>query len=344
LADADTEATSSKTIGILESGLAVNAIGYVVTEGLVAGLNTATATAGQSVWLSSTAGGFVYGAPPAEPAHSVYLGVVTRANSSNGEIFVKVQNGYELDELHDVSAASPADKNILSFVNSTQMWTKSSRLTDLEAIVSALVPSGVISQYAGASAPSGYLLCEGQTVSRATYASLFTAIGTAYGAGDGSTTFALPNLKGRIPVGKDSAQTEFDVLGETGGAKTHTLTTTEMPSHTHTGTTGGQSAGHTHTFSGTTTTNGYHNHINGWASITGFNYVGSGNSPWPFGSGGPAAQRDLQWDGNHNHTFSGTTSGASSDHTHSFTTASSGSGSAHNNLQPYITVNYIIKT
>ena len=109
LADADTEATSSKTVGLLAQDLAVNGIGAIITEGLLSGINTGTATAGQSVWLSSTTGGFVFNAPPAKPAHSVYLGVVTRAHATNGEILIKVQNGYELNELHDVNAGSPAD-------------------------------------------------------------------------------------------------------------------------------------------------------------------------------------------------------------------------------------------
>lgn len=119
LADADTEATSSKTMGITEAAIANGAQGYVVTEGLVAGLNTNGATAGQSVWLSSTAGGLVYGAPPAKPAHSVYLGVVTRAQTNNGEIFVKVQNGYELEELHNVNISAPSTGQGLVY-NGTQ--------------------------------------------------------------------------------------------------------------------------------------------------------------------------------------------------------------------------------
>jgi hypothetical protein len=79
------------------------------------------------VWLSSTAGQFVYGSPPAEPAHSVYLGVVTRVQSNNGEIFVKVQNGYELDELHDVSAGSPSEDDVIAWNSSTSMWEKSAK-------------------------------------------------------------------------------------------------------------------------------------------------------------------------------------------------------------------------
>lgn len=97
----------------------------------------------------------------------------------------------------------------------------------------ASAPAGAILAYGGATAPNGWLLCDGAAVSRTTYADLFAAIGTAFGVGDGSTTFNLPNTKGRVLAGKDAAQTEFDVLGKTGGAKTHTLTIAEMPAHSH---------------------------------------------------------------------------------------------------------------
>jgi len=93
---------------------------------------------------------------------------------------------------------------------------------------------GIIQMFAGTSAPNGFLLCDGSAVSRTgVFANLFAVIGTTYGIGDGVNTFNLPNLKGRVPVGRDAAQTEFDGLGETGGAKTHTLTINEMPAHTH---------------------------------------------------------------------------------------------------------------
>lgn len=115
LADADSEATSSKTLGFLANAIADGAYGNVIEAGLLSGLNTSAATAGQSVWLSSTAGGFVFGAPPAKPAHSVYLGVVTRVHATEGEILVKVQNGYELNELHDVDAGSPTTGQVLQW-------------------------------------------------------------------------------------------------------------------------------------------------------------------------------------------------------------------------------------
>lgn len=81
------------------------------------------------------------------------------------------------------------------------------------------VSIGTIIPYAGETIPDGYLLCDGSAVSREIYALLYYVIGTTYGDGDGSTTFNLPNLKGRVITGLDSTQTEFDTLGETGGSK-----------------------------------------------------------------------------------------------------------------------------
>lgn len=101
-------------------------------------------------------------------------------------------------------------------------------------------PSGVMLPYGGTTAPAGYLLCYGQAVSRTTYAKLFAAISTNYGVGDGSTTFNLPDLRGRVPAGKDdmggaaaSRLTGGATMGAAGGAETHTLTTAQMPAHSH---------------------------------------------------------------------------------------------------------------
>ena len=108
-------------------------------------------------------------------------------------------------------------------------------------------PVGAVVNYAGTSAPSLWLFCYGQNVSRSTYAALFAAIGTTYGVGDGSTTFGLPDLRGRVIAGKDdmggtsanrltnqSGGLDGDVLGTSGGAETHTLTTAQLAAHTHT--------------------------------------------------------------------------------------------------------------
>lgn len=125
---------------------------------------------------------------------------------------------------------------------------------DLLAAVSAVnamisaggIPTGALTPFAGSSAPTGWLLCYGQAVSRTTYADLFAVIGTTYGSGDGSTTFSLPDMRGRVAAGRDnmggttagritSAGSGIvgTTLGAAGGAQTHTLTTAQIPSHTH---------------------------------------------------------------------------------------------------------------
>lgn len=100
----------------------------------------------------------------------------------------------------------------------------------------SFLPPGLVSWYAGATAPAGWVECDGSAVSRTTYAALFAAIGTTYGVGDGSTTFNLPSQARRVLVGKGGSGTATlgNAIGNTGGSETHTLITAELPSHTHT--------------------------------------------------------------------------------------------------------------
>ena len=119
LASNASEATSSKTMGLLDATVSTNGFANVVTEGLLAGLDTSTAgAAGDPVWLG-TGGNLIYGlgSKPYAPAHLVFIGIVTRKNSNNGEIFVKVQNGFELKEIHDVDlfTTAPVNGHILGF-------------------------------------------------------------------------------------------------------------------------------------------------------------------------------------------------------------------------------------
>lgn len=95
-------------------------------------------------------------------------------------------------------------------------------------------PAGVVLAYASTTAPTGYLLCDGTAVSRATYAGLFAVIGVTYGVGDNSTTFNLPDLRGRNVIMASS--TLSLTIASSGGEKTHTQTIAEMPAHTHEGT------------------------------------------------------------------------------------------------------------
>lgn len=104
---------------------------------------------------------------------------------------------------------------------------------DLTVKVSDTLPIGTIVGYAGVTAPDGWLICDGSVISRSLYSALFSVIGTTYGAGNGSTTFNIPDYRDRVPVGLDTNDSDFNTLGKTGGEKKHTLTIEEMPSHRH---------------------------------------------------------------------------------------------------------------
>lgn len=121
------EATSSKTFGLLETGGATNDIVKCVTFGLIAGLDTSTAQAGDPVWLGVN-GALIFGLAnkPYAPAHLVYIGVVTRVQQNNGEIFVNIQNGFELKEIHDVYIADPANNHGLFYDIADGLWKNKS--------------------------------------------------------------------------------------------------------------------------------------------------------------------------------------------------------------------------
>ena len=109
------------------------------------------------------------------------------------------------------------------------------RIVALEELTIASFPSGVVTPFAGSAAPDGWLLCNGAAVSRATYADLFTVLGTTFGVGDGSTTFNLPDLRGRMAVGAGAGSgLTARTLAATGGEEQHALTIGELPSHAHT--------------------------------------------------------------------------------------------------------------
>jgi hypothetical protein len=118
------EGTSSKTMGLLESTVAINGTANVITEGLLTGLDTTGANAaGDPVWLG-TDGNLIYGLAnkPVAPAHLVFIGVVTRRNANNGEIFVKVQNGFEMGELHDYVQNGVQNNDVISYESSTSLY------------------------------------------------------------------------------------------------------------------------------------------------------------------------------------------------------------------------------
>ena len=173
------------------------------------------------------------------------------------------------------------------------------------SVTEQFVPAGMMAPYAGATAPTGWLLCFGQAVSRTTYAALFAVLSTTYGSGDGSTTFNLPDIRGRVIAGQDdmcgtsanrltglSGGVDGDILGGTGGAESHTLTVAQMPSHSH---------------------------------IDGYSNAGGGGT---YGDTTAASAQDMAM------------SGIGTIHPN---TSSTGGDAAHNNVQPTIILNYIIK-
>ncbi len=172
---------------------------------------------------------------------------------------------------------------------------------------STIIPAGSVQTFAGSSAPLGYLICDGSAISRTVYANLFAAIGTLYGAGNGSTTFNLPDLRGRtiVGVGQGSGLTNR-TIASTGGEESHTLTIAEMPSHSH----GVNDPGHNHgTFNGRD--DGNNSNQSGQAAPGDANANTSG---WP--------------------TASATTG---------ISIQNNGGGNAHNVMQPFLALNYIIK-
>lgn len=121
-AQANGEAPSSKTLAVMTETVTGGNKGYATTFGLVRGLNTSTLTEGAAVWLSPTVAGGMTTTKPSAPNHLVFIGYCLRSNSNNGVVFVSIQNGYELEELHNVKITNPTDGQVLKYQASTGLW------------------------------------------------------------------------------------------------------------------------------------------------------------------------------------------------------------------------------
>lgn len=265
---------------------------------------------------------------------------------------------------------------------------------EIEAIQESLLAVGYIIMYPAA-APSGWAICDGAAVSRTTYASLFTLIGTAFGAGDGSTTFNLPDMRNLIPAGANT-----EPLAGTGGAETVTLATANLPIHVHlTSTSGGHNHGGSsdstlnHTHSVSAAAGGAHSHTGTTNTVSGHTHTVSTDSTGAhthttslrYSAGGAGSKEIYQRSstpanqgpttdagGSHSHTVTPNTTGAhthsgstvsngSHSHTgtlgtagahthtvtasgaHTHTVSSAGGGGAHNNMPPWLALNFIIR-
>lgn len=196
-----------------------------------------------------------------------------------------------------------------------------------------VIPTGMINPFAGTAAPTGWLLCDGSAVSRTTYAALFAVTGTAYGSGDGSTTFNLPNLKGRTPAGVDAGQAEFSIVGQTGGAKTQTIGTGNLPPHTH-------AIDHDHA-AFTSAAGSAHSHNLPIQYATNTTFTGSGTRVSDIqgvtGGGGTAATPATNTESAHTHSIDVPAYTGSSGN-------GPGSSTPLNVQDPYLTLSFIVKT
>lgn len=190
------------------------------------------------------------------------------------------------------------------------------------------VPAGGVIPFAGATAPSGFVLCDGSAINRTTFATLFGVIGTIYGVGDGSTTFNVPDLRGRVVAGQDDmggtsanrltgtiSGLDGDVLGASGGIEHLALSTAQLAGHTHTVAI---------TTSGTAPTADLNLTVGTIGAGAGIMVANPAINEIPSGRGSVAVN-------SHTHNVNGTT-------------AAAGSGAAHTNIQPTTILNYIIKT
>lgn len=193
---------------------------------------------------------------------------------------------------------------------------------------------GCIYMYGGSVAPSGFLLCDGSAISRTTYSELFSVIGTTYGVGDGSTTFNIPLMEGRVVIGVSV----YYALGTAGGTESVTLTEEELPAHYHTI----PSHGHTSNIKATTPALGH--------TITqpAFTYSApSGNSVCLGDGYGKSSSVNATRSANlaiSNHATASCTKTGSVADCAAFDTVSTGGNNAHDNMQPFVAVNYIIYT
>jgi len=298
---------------------------------------------------------------------------------------IGVVNNNEIEKLYGITGQLATTQYVTEQIAATLAGLTGGSVTFTQPTIDT--PAGTILMFGGLAAPFGYLLCDGTAVDRTSYSGLFAVIGTIYGSGNGTTTFNLPNLKGRTSVGRDAAQLAFDTVGEVGGANTHqhaSANTGSSGSHSHNTTdhshnttdhshntadhshysdhshyadhshgvnpgattTGGSSSNNSVTLgSGFSHANSGHTHTVNIATFTSANANGAGittgNSN--YGNTGGANAGNTTSGASTGNTTSGASDGnlTTTEPAHTHTIQASDVAS---NFQPYMVLNYIIKT
>ena len=186
-ARADTDATSAQTLGIMSADVANNTNGNVTVIGRVANVDTSAYTDGQQLYLSGVTAGALTATKPYAPLHLVYVAVVEHAHPTQGLLFVKVQNGYELDELHDVAAQSPTNGQTLVFNSTNSLWENNTVSLSLGVNGTLPVANGGTGQ---TSYTNGQLLIGNNTGNTLTKATLTAGTGISITNGTGTITIA----------------------------------------------------------------------------------------------------------------------------------------------------------
>jgi microcystin-dependent protein len=257
---------------------------------------------------------------------------------SDGASFLKVGGGGSIT-VSDTAPAGVAgnlwyaSNTGKTYIYYDSFWVEVGNTGAVDITADTIIPAGMIMPTAGSVEPSGWLYCYGQNLSRTTYARLFTAVGTTYGAGDGSTTFGMPDLRGRTIAGKDNmggttasrltaagSGITGTTLGSAGGTETHALTIAQLATHTH--------IQDSHNHGGASGSAAPNLQLSDGRDII---YTNAAAGTGTFG------------------TAPGTSNLRAAPHTHSIsantaTNQNTGSGTAHQNTQPTIILNYLIKT
>lgn len=184
------DSTSAQTLGVMSANLANNSNGYVTIIGLVTDMDTSAYTDGQQLYLSPTTAGTYTATKPYAPDHLVYVAIVEHAHPTQGKLFVKVQNGYELDELHNVAAQSPSNGQTIVYNSTTSLWEKNT--VSLTAGVNGTLPvaNGGTGQ---TSYTDGQLLIGNTSGNTLTKATLTAGTGISITNGNGSISIAATN-------------------------------------------------------------------------------------------------------------------------------------------------------